>query len=343
MITGEFCRYHRSISKGVRCGKGFAVFWWGACLIFFLLLFNSPVYASEVAVVRSVSGDVYLLSSGNRWERVYEQEKFSSGFRIRTEKNSSVSLLIGGILQVTLPENSLFELNDNFSERSNIISSALFSGAAHFQIEQGEKKIRVVTPAGVFLSTKGKFRLGILSAFSVSAERTGGNLFFIKDGKEVAVTENTVSSGRDCPDILKCYTDIIAGNMDLLRKSIEMFEQLSGSFETLSEKKLAAKKSDPSLMKNIEQKISEILETVLRMNEAKNQINMYSGYLKGEIDEKAVSGGEDEGDIPDIIEKLKLRHQEISDLKKRYNSIISSELVSLFKTYDSLKNGRKKR
>ncbi|MCX7957742.1 MAG: FecR domain-containing protein [Deltaproteobacteria bacterium] len=312
-------------------------------LILCIIVISSPfVFANESSVVKALSGDVYLLSYINRWERVYEQEKLSSGFRIKSEKGSSATIVISGEAMVSLGENTLLELNENFSDRSGVISLALFYGTAEFSIKTPEKKIRVITPRHIFICPKGKFRISLDSKHNSLAEVSEGKLFHLSDGKEVLLSSlSELTAGRTLS--ISDYTDCIKKNMEELKEAIESFGRISSEFENLAEKKLSSKRTEPSLMKDIERSISDVFTLILKMSEAKNRINMFAIFLKNETDENNLSDSEEEENISDALDELRKRQQEINEIKKRYNNIIASELLTIFKTYDTLKNGKKKK
>lgn len=304
-------------------------------IITFISLISPSLISSEASYVKSISGDVYLLSLSNRWERVYDQEKFNSGLRVRTEKGSSLNFVTNDFIQVILNENSMLELNENFSSKSNVVSYALFYGSAYFIVDSSEKKIRVITPDKIFIFSRGKFKISIDKELRSSILKEDGKI--ISENEYIKPLPPFTGEKSRIP----IYANIIHTCIDDLKSSMAQYERDSNIFESLIEK-ISSKKVDSQVLKEIEKKLSDIFELILRMNESKNCINMHSMFLRAEFDERGLSNNEDD-DIFDILEDLKRRQQEIYEVKIRYNKIISSELPLLIKNCDSIKNGRKKR
>lgn len=305
------------------------------------LTLSSSVIASENVVITSLKDNVYMLSTKNRWERLYENEKFISGFRLKTEKDSIARLKIGGEIEIIINENSLFELNDNFSDRSSLISIALFYGSLDISSNSLSKKIRLVTPYNIISIIRGRILLSVDESHRTDIKEFRGKISLIKDDKEELLNDSGLLFAPVSGKNLEFYINEIQRNMDVLKNAFERYETLSNRFDVLSEKKFSSKKDDTIIRKEIDDTLNNIFSTLTAINEAKNKINIFSTFLKSEIEEMQTK--DDELEIPETFEDLRNRQQELNNLKERYNRIITSEIYSILKTYDQLKNGRKKK
>ncbi|MGC8927158.1 MAG: hypothetical protein ACP5QK_04460 [Myxococcota bacterium] len=309
-----------------------------------LFIFSPPLFAYENSVVKGVNGDVYLLTTKNRWERVYEGEKFNSNFRLKTEKGSAVTIQMGQDVNISIDEDSLFELNDNFSDRSSVISLAIFYGTIDISSNSFDKKIRIITPYNILSMAKGELRLTIDDSHKTNIQKCSGKVAIILHGKEKLINGAQILPSLDKETEIEYFINEINNNMDILKNELERFEILSERFDTLSEKRVAAKKEDISLKKEIEESLNTIFSTLTTINEAKNRINIFSTFLKSEIEKRSSTyESEDEEEIPKTFEKLKERQQDLNNLKKRYNKILTTDFYSILKMYDTSKNGRKKK
>ncbi len=308
-----------------------------------ILLISTPVYASENFIVKSLSKDVYLLSSNNRWEKVYEDEKLPAGFRLKIDKDSSVTIGCKEI-EIIIFQNSLFEVNDNFSQYTKVISSALFYGSVEFIVRTNDKKIRVVTPFNILTATKGRFRLKTDSLHRTLYELIEGKVFLVEELDETPLNKNGLIEVNNIPKGAASFSRIIISNIDILEELIDTFEQVTEQFESKIEKKMSVKKAKTTLSKEIDSTLSRLFNIHLQMSEAKNRINMFSHFLKNEIDEKSLSNDkEDEEGISDILESLKNRQDTIHRLKQEYNNITSSEMYKILKSYEISSNNKKKK
>ncbi|MCX7943009.1 MAG: FecR domain-containing protein [Deltaproteobacteria bacterium] len=307
-------------------------------IILFGQLLGRYIFASEISVIQSVSNGAYVLSQRNTWEHVYENEKLTSGFRIKTEVGASVSIVINDVLNVILYENSLFELNENFSDKSNVISCALFYGSSEFWTSTSDKKIRINTPFKIISITGGKIRISVDEGNNTKFEVLSGRIKDVVDLNEVNPPNNVNKASF--------YVEMIDNYMKKLKSYYKMYEELSLTFEGLIENRLNTRQKTTPLVKEIERKFTEIMNTVLMMNEAKNRINMFAISLRKVVDAKNETNNDSNSDISDvsnILEELKMKQEEIITLKGKYNNIISSEVISIIKTYENLKNNRKRK
>lgn len=307
-----------------------------------LLLLSPPLYPFESSTIVSVSGDVYVMTSRSRWERVYKDERLTSNIRVKTEKGSSARINIGGVVDLEIYEDSLFELNENFSERSGILSIALFYGSLELRNDSSEQKCRVLLPYDVLVASKGRFKVSLDSLHNATIERVEGRVSIIDRDREIQITSPRRLEGTQSPGP-SYYSKVITENMDILVSNIEQFEKVSEILESLIEKRLSTKKNTPQTMKEIDSKISELLNIILKMNESKNRINMFAMFLRNQTEENGILTENGDSDVYILLDELKKRQPKLNDLKRMYNQIISQDAVSIFRLYDSIKNGKRGR
>jgi len=301
------------------------------------------LYAAENSTITAVKGDVFLLSTSNRWERVYENEKFNYGIRIKTEKDSSAVFNVNNSLQIVIGENSTLELNDMFSDRSNMISLALFNGKFGFVIHNGNKKIYINTPFSVIVGNKGKFGIEISDTYIARVDPQGAVLYYLSEKGETRIAEPVSIPVSQKFDYKLCAKSIDE-NIERLRKHISEYDKSSEDFEALSEKVLASRKNEAVLKKQLGGVLRDIFDILLHTNEAKNRINIFSTLLRQHLEEdNLLSNGYPVEEINSALEELRTKQDTISNLKGRYNNIVGSELYSILKVYDSIMNGKKKR
>jgi len=311
--------------------------------ILFLSSLCLPLYAAENSTITAVKGDVFLLSTSNRWERVYENEKFNYGIRIKTEKDSSAVFNVNNSLQIVIGENSTLELNDMFSDRSNMISLALFNGKFGFVIHNGNKKIYINTPFSVIVGNKGKFGIEISDTYIARVDPQGAVLYYLSEKGETRIAEPVSIPASQKFDYKLCAKSIDE-NIERLRKHISEYDKSSEDFEALSEKVLASRKNEAVLKKQLGGVLRDIFDILLHTNEAKNRINIFSTLLRQHLEEdNLLSNGYPVEEINSALEELRTKQDTISNLKGRYNNIVGSELYSILKVYDSIMNGKKKR
>ena len=314
----------------------------GITELMLLSIFSLPVYAMEDSMAREVKGDVFVMTVSNRWERVYDNEKFNSAVRIKTERNSSVSLAVNNSLTIFIGENSILELNDMFSGRSNIISVGLFAGKSKFHIYSNEKRVYINTPFHTFYGSKGKFSLELGSDYSVSATPESESLFYVSDEGDRRISEAASFKITKRVDYKTCAKKI-EENINRLKGYVSDYDRASEEFERLSESILSSKKNKSELKTQLNRTLKNIFILLLRINEAKNRINVFSTILRETLEQENLRPeGDDVEEINTAIENLRGKYNTVTGLKDRIGNIINSEIFTMLKIYDSITNGRKR-
>lgn len=302
------------------------------------------VYGMETVTINSVKGDVFLLSSQNRWERLYPEERFNHAIRIRTEKNGAVDLSLNNLAKIALLEDSMFELNEGFSERSSLLSISIFYGSLEISLFSPSVKMMVITPCKVYIADRSEFRINLDSHHTPELKIINGKVIEEPTSKDAKDIHCGWTIRPDATSPLRFYADVIISNIKILEELVERFSQESERLDQIVERSLLSKKKTEVSRTHADKAIGNILDIVSRMNIAKSRINMFSYFLRNRIEENySLDKGDEPDEMSDILESVKAEHQRLIFLKGEYNRIVSSDIYSLFKTYDSIKNGKRRR